>query len=39
MKNPIIAELKKLMLISNSSIVTLKNKSRDKNIKVLKDKK
>lgn len=37
MKNPIIAELKKLKLISNSSIVTLKNKTRDKNIKVLKD--
>tara|TARA_Y100001970_G_scaffold284629_1_gene402376 strand:- start:1599 stop:2504 length:906 start_codon:yes stop_codon:yes gene_type:complete len=39
MKNPIIAELKKLKLISNSSIITLKNKTRDKNIKVLKDKK
>ena len=37
MKNPIIAELKKLKLISNSSIIILKNKTRDKNIKVLKD--
>ncbi len=37
MKNPIIAELRKLKLISNSSIITLKNKTRDKKIKVFKD--
>jgi len=37
MKNPIIKELKNLKLVSKSSIVLLKNKTRDYKIKVFKD--
>jgi len=39
MKNPIINELIKLKLISRSNLTTLKNTTRDKKIKVIKDKK
>lgn len=37
MKNPIINELQKLKLISKKNLITLNNKTRDKNIKVIKD--
>ena len=37
MKNPIYNELKKLKLITESNLITLSNKTRDKNIKVIKD--
>tara|TARA_B100000900_G_scaffold325806_1_gene285708 strand:+ start:160 stop:978 length:819 start_codon:yes stop_codon:yes gene_type:complete len=39
MRNPIIGELKKLKLISNSDLIILNNKTRDKKIKVYQDKK
>ena len=39
MKNPIINELKRLKLINNSNLITISNKTRDKKIKVFKDKK
>ena len=39
MKNPIINELIKLKLISSSNLTTLKNTTRDKKIRVIKDKK
>ena len=37
MKNPIINELLKLKLINKTNFITLNNKTRDKNIKVIKD--
>ena len=37
MKNPIFEELKKYKLITESDLITLSNKTRDKKIKVLKD--
>ena len=37
MKNPIIDELKRLKLISKLNLSTISNKTRDKNIKVIKD--
>ena len=37
MKNPIFNELLKLKLISKLNLITLNNKTRDKNIKVIKD--
>ena len=37
MKNPIFNELLRLKLISKSNLITLSNKTRDKNIKVIKD--
>ena len=37
MKNPIYDELIKLKLISKSDLITLRNKTRDKKIKVIKD--
>ncbi len=37
MKNPIFDELIKLKLISKLNLITLSNKTRDKNIKVIKD--
>ena len=37
MKNPIFNELIKLKLIKKSNLITLKNKTRDKKIKVIKD--
>ena len=37
MKNPIFNELIKLKLISKLNLVTISNKTRDKNIKVIKD--
>ncbi len=37
MKNPIINELKNLQLISESSLTVLNKKTRDKNIRVIKD--
>ena len=37
MNNPIFDELIKLKLISKLNLITLSNKTRDKNIKVIKD--
>ncbi len=39
MKNPIINELKRLRLINKSNLITISNKTRDRKIKVFKDKK
>ena len=38
MRNPIIKELKKLKLINHKNIVCLNNRTRDKKVRVLKDK-
>ena len=35
--NPIFNELIKLKLISKSNLITLNNKTRDRNVKVIKD--